>query len=113
MILSASSWRAIGWRRGTPRARLEARRARGAPEARLFLTSQRPAEWVASGADYVCASAVKASDSGLELEIESSRGAARLASSLIGNFNVENLLSVVAVLLAWGVTLGVCCGALG
>ena len=94
------------------RDRLQARLARGAPAARLFLTSQRPAEWVASGADYVCASGVKASDSGLELEIESSRGAARLGSSLIGNFNVENLLTVLAVLLAWDVPLAIACGAL-
>ena len=94
------------------RARLQARQARGAPEARLFLTSQRPAEWIASGADYVCASGVRASPTGLELEIESSRGAARLGSSLIGNFNVENLLTVLAVLVAWDVPLERACDAL-
>jgi UDP-N-acetylmuramoyl-L-alanyl-D-glutamate--2,6-diaminopimelate ligase len=86
--------------------------ARGAPADRLFLTSQRPAEWVASGADYVCASAVRASAAGLEIEIESSRGAAHLGSSLIGAFNVENLLTVLAVLLAWDVPLASACGAL-
>jgi UDP-N-acetylmuramoyl-L-alanyl-D-glutamate--2,6-diaminopimelate ligase len=94
------------------RDRLQARRARGVVDDRLFLTSQRPAEWVASGADYVCASAVTASDAGLEIEIESSRGAARLGSSLIGDFNVENLLTVLAVLLAWDLPLAAACAAL-
>jgi UDP-N-acetylmuramoyl-L-alanyl-D-glutamate--2,6-diaminopimelate ligase len=94
------------------RDRLQARLARAAPDDRLFLTSQRPAQWVASGADYVCASAVTASDAGLELEIESSRGAGRLDSSLIGDFNVENLLTVLAVLLAWEIPLASACAAL-
>src|SRR6202166_3693147 len=48
------------------RERLQARVARGAAADRLFLTSQRPAEWVASGADYVCASSVSASAAGVE-----------------------------------------------
>ena len=55
---------------------------------------------------------MRASPTGLELEIESSRGAARLGSSLIGNFNVENLLTVLAVLLAWDVPLERACDAL-
>ncbi|MFI4869596.1 MAG: UDP-N-acetylmuramoyl-L-alanyl-D-glutamate--2,6-diaminopimelate ligase [Steroidobacterales bacterium] len=94
------------------RDRLQARRARGLTADRLFLTSRQPAQWSGSGADYVCASAIRASDSGLEIEIESSRGAARLESSLIGDFNVENLLTVLAVLLAWDVPLASACGAL-
>ena len=94
------------------RDQLQAQLARGTPGARLFLTSQRPAEWVASGADYVCASAVRASPGGLEIEIESSRGSARLSSSLIGNFNVDNLLTVLAVLLAWELPLSSACEAL-
>jgi UDP-N-acetylmuramoyl-L-alanyl-D-glutamate--2,6-diaminopimelate ligase len=94
------------------RARLPAQRAHGAPETRLFLTSQRAAEWVGSGADYVCAGGISASATGLELEILSSRGAARLASRLIGNFNVDNLLTVLAVLLAWDVPLASACDAL-
>ena len=94
------------------RDQLQARLARGTPGARLFLTSQRPAEWVASGADYVCASAVRSSASGLAIDIESSSGPARLASSLIGNFNVDNLLTVLAVLLAWELPLSSACEAL-
>jgi UDP-N-acetylmuramoyl-L-alanyl-D-glutamate--2,6-diaminopimelate ligase len=94
------------------RERLQARLARGSAAERLFLTSQRPAEWVTSGADYVCASAVRASAEGLSIQIESSRGAARLGSPLIGDFNVENLLTVLAVLLAWDVPLLHACAAL-
>jgi UDP-N-acetylmuramoyl-L-alanyl-D-glutamate--2,6-diaminopimelate ligase len=94
------------------RDRLQARRARGAPEDRLFVTSQRPGQWAASGADYVCAGAVRVSDSGLEIEIESSRGTALLTSGLIGDFNVENLLTVLAVLLAWELPLASACDAL-
>ena len=87
-----------------------ARRSGGA--AQLFLTSQRPSEWLASGSDYVCAGAVHRRAAGLEIEIESSRGAARLASTLIGDFNVDNLLAVLAVLLAWGLPLASACEAL-
>jgi UDP-N-acetylmuramoyl-L-alanyl-D-glutamate--2,6-diaminopimelate ligase len=86
--------------------------ASGGVAGRLFLTSQRPAEWVTSAADYVCASAVQASAAGLSIEIESSRGAARLGSPLIGDFNVDNLLTVLAVLLAWDVPLAQACAAL-
>jgi UDP-N-acetylmuramoyl-L-alanyl-D-glutamate--2,6-diaminopimelate ligase len=94
------------------RDRLQARLAHAAPEDRLFLTSQRPAEWVASGADYVCASSVNASETGLSLQIESSHGSATLDSRLIGDFNVDNLLTVLAVLLAWEVPLANACAAL-
>ena len=85
---------------------------RGADAAQLLLTSQRPSEWLASGTDYVCARAVARRDTGLELEIESSRGAARLISPLLGDFNVDNLLTVLGVLLAWDLPLGEACLAL-
>jgi UDP-N-acetylmuramoyl-L-alanyl-D-glutamate--2,6-diaminopimelate ligase len=78
----------------------------------LFVTSQRPAAWPASATDYVCASAVSAGSAGLTMQIESSRGAAQLDSRLIGDFNVDNLLSVLAVLLAWDVPLASACAAL-
>ena len=94
------------------RDQLQAQLARGAPGARLFLTSQRPTEWVASAAEYVCASAVRASAGGLAIDIESSRGSGRLDSSLIGSFNVDNLLTVLAVLLAWELPLARACDAL-
>ena len=85
---------------------------RRADSGQLFLTSQRASPELASGADYVCASVVSAGDSGLELEIESSRGPAHLSSALIGDFNVDNLLSVLAVLLAWDMPLTAACEAL-
>jgi UDP-N-acetylmuramoyl-L-alanyl-D-glutamate--2,6-diaminopimelate ligase len=85
---------------------------RGEQSSRLFLTSQRPSEWLASGAEYVSASAIHARERGLELEIQSSRGAATLSSALIGDFNVDNLLTVLAVLLAWDVPLATACEAL-
>jgi UDP-N-acetylmuramoyl-L-alanyl-D-glutamate--2,6-diaminopimelate ligase len=82
-------------------------------DALLFLTSKRPAAWLAGAADYVCASAVAASSAGLTIQVESSRGTAQLSSRLIGDFNVDNLLSVLAVLLAWDVPLASACAALG
>jgi UDP-N-acetylmuramoyl-L-alanyl-D-glutamate--2,6-diaminopimelate ligase len=94
------------------RDQLQGRAAGAASEEQLFLTSQRPAEWLASAADYVCASAVSASGAGLTIQIQSSRGAAQLGSRLIGGFNVENLLTVLAVLLAWDVPLANACEAL-
>jgi UDP-N-acetylmuramoyl-L-alanyl-D-glutamate--2,6-diaminopimelate ligase len=90
-------------------------RMQGAPSAvraQLFVTSQRPAEWLTSGADFVYASAVKVTTSGLELQVESSRGSAALNSRLIGDFNVDNLLTVLAILLAWDIGLEDACAAL-
>ena len=42
---------------------------------------------------------------GLALEVESSWGAAKLSVPLIGEFNADNVLTVLAVLLAWEVPL--------
>jgi UDP-N-acetylmuramoyl-L-alanyl-D-glutamate--2,6-diaminopimelate ligase len=42
---------------------------------------------------------------GLTIEIESTWGAARLAVPLIGEFNIDNVLTVLAVLLSWGIPL--------
>jgi UDP-N-acetylmuramoyl-L-alanyl-D-glutamate--2,6-diaminopimelate ligase len=79
--------------------------------ARLVVTSQRPAEWMRAG-EYVCAGGVAASPAGVTLSLQTSRGSGRLASRLIGNFNVDNVLSVLAVLLAWDVALDDACAAL-
>jgi UDP-N-acetylmuramoyl-L-alanyl-D-glutamate--2,6-diaminopimelate ligase len=43
--------------------------------------------------------------SGLTIGIESSWGPCELNVSLLGDFNVDNTLTVLAVLLSWGVTL--------
>jgi UDP-N-acetylmuramoyl-L-alanyl-D-glutamate--2,6-diaminopimelate ligase len=85
---------------------------RRADSGQLFLTSQQPLRDRASGTDFVCAGAVSAAEGGLKLEIVSSRGAAQLSSALIGDFNVDNLLSVLAVLLAWDIPLASACEAL-
>jgi UDP-N-acetylmuramyl tripeptide synthase len=63
---------------GLELARDSCRRAWRAQSAQLFLTSQRPAEWLASGADYVCASAVRAERQrpGARNREQSRRGAA-------------------------------------
>ena len=42
---------------------------------------------------------------GLNIEVESSWGALRLAVRLVGEFNVDNVLTVLAVLLAWNIPL--------
>jgi len=86
--------------------------------ARLFLTSQRPPEaqdgLVASTTtQYVCARSITATRSGLSLTLETSRGSARLDSALRGPFNAENLLTVLALLLAWDIPLTDACEALG
>ena len=63
-------------------------------------TSVRP-----SHARAVKAVHVEAAVSGLALEVQSSWGAAKLSVPLIGEFNADNLLTVLAVLLAWDVPL--------
>jgi len=97
---------------GSELARDRLQGSSGAVQSRLFLTSQRPSEWLTSGADFVYTTGVKASAAGLELDIESSRGAGQLRSHLVGDFNIENLLTVLAVLLAWDVPLEVASKAL-
>jgi UDP-N-acetylmuramoyl-L-alanyl-D-glutamate--2,6-diaminopimelate ligase len=91
---------------------LAQRGVRAAGRARLFLTSRTRARWNPGDADYVHARSLESLDSGLALEIDSSFGATRLASPLIGEFNADNLLSVLAVLLAWNVPLEAACVAL-
>ena len=44
-------------------------------------------------------------EAGLAIEIDGSWGRASLQSQFIGDFNVDNLLAVMAVLLGWGVAL--------
>jgi len=51
---------------------------------------------------FVRAMHVELSQRGIELEFDSSWGSGALKSSLVGDFNVENLLTVIAMLLDWG-----------
>ncbi|MGA2024767.1 MAG: UDP-N-acetylmuramoyl-L-alanyl-D-glutamate--2,6-diaminopimelate ligase [Steroidobacteraceae bacterium] len=85
---------------------------RGARTAQLMRTSRHSLSAAAGATDWVCAAAVRAHSQGLEIEVQSSRGAARLSSPLIGIFNVDNLLSVLGVLLSWDVPLADACVAL-
>jgi UDP-N-acetylmuramoyl-L-alanyl-D-glutamate--2,6-diaminopimelate ligase len=91
---------------------LAQRYARRGARARLFLSSRAPAPWNPGGVDFVHARAVASLATGLVLVIDSSLGAARLQSPLIGEFNADNLLSVLAVLLAWDMPLAAACAAL-
>jgi UDP-N-acetylmuramoyl-L-alanyl-D-glutamate--2,6-diaminopimelate ligase len=61
---------------------------------------------VPPGAKVVRATRLAAVTSGLSLQVESSWGAAQLDVPLIGDFNADNALSVLAVLLAWDIPLG-------
>jgi UDP-N-acetylmuramoyl-L-alanyl-D-glutamate--2,6-diaminopimelate ligase len=74
--------------------------------ARLIVTARSaPKSAIASGTAQVRAVQVTAEQSGLSLEIESSWGAAEFAVRLVGDFNVDNVLTVLAVLLAWDIPL--------
>jgi UDP-N-acetylmuramoyl-L-alanyl-D-glutamate--2,6-diaminopimelate ligase len=70
--------------------------------ARLVVTTRQPPRGMAQ---FVRAARVAAGGGGLRIAIESSWGAREIAVPLIGDFNVDNVLTVLAVLLAWGVPL--------
>lgn len=72
----------------------------------LILTTRAGATpAVPPGAKVVRAVRVEAAVSGLLLDVESSWGAAKLSVPLIGEFNADNALTVLAVLLAWDIPL--------
>ena len=88
----------------------------------LFLTGRdvtavQAAAQVPDGAhrpsEYVCAERVSISAQGIVLAVRSSRGSATLASALRGAFNADNLLTVLALLLAWQIPLARACEVLG
>ncbi len=72
----------------------------------LIATSRRAACQVPAGARYVRARRITPDPGGLVIEVDSSWGGAELPVRLVGEFNVDNALSVLAVLLAWEVPLG-------
>lgn len=53
--------------------------------------------------DYVLATHVNAGARGLEIDVDTSAGTAKLHSRFVGDFNVDNLLAVLGVLLGWDV----------
>jgi UDP-N-acetylmuramoyl-L-alanyl-D-glutamate--2,6-diaminopimelate ligase len=74
--------------------------------SRLVITSRAPAP-VASlkHAEHVRAVRATPEPAGLAIDIESSWGNVGLTVPLIGEFNVDNVLTVLAVLLAWNIPL--------
>ena len=85
-----------------------ARRFEGAP-GRLILTGRGRVEHgssnTASGAEHLWARDVRLEPAGLSFTVDSSWGEARAWAPLVGDFNVENLLTVLAVLVALDVPL--------
>jgi UDP-N-acetylmuramoyl-L-alanyl-D-glutamate--2,6-diaminopimelate ligase len=83
-----------------------------ASSARLIVTT-RAAAFTPGAAQYVRALRVTPDPTGLTIAVDSSFGQAELAVRLMGEFNVDNSLTVLAVLLAWGVPLADAVRALG
>ena len=73
--------------------------------ADLTVTTRRR-EPLPSGARFVRAMRATPDPAGLLIEVESSWGAVQLPVRLMGEFNVDNALTVLAVLLVWGIPLG-------
>ena len=70
--------------------------------ARLVVTSQKRTA-APKQAEYVRASRVSPDPAGLVIGVDSSWGPGELTVRLIGEFNVDNVLTVLAVLLAWNI----------
>jgi|KBSMisStaDraftv2_1062788.scaffolds.fasta_scaffold57281_2 UDP-N-acetylmuramoyl-L-alanyl-D-glutamate--2,6-diaminopimelate ligase len=87
--------------------------ARAPADGTLIVTarSSDPAQRV-PGARYIRALRSAALPRGLEIALDSSWGQAQLTSPLIGDFNIDNLLTVLGVLLAQGMALDAACQAL-
>ena len=71
----------------------------------MIVTSRGHQSHTRSAAGFVRAMHVELSTRGIELEFDSSWGAARCVCPLVGEFNVDNLLTVLAVLLDWDLPL--------
>ena len=84
------------------------------PNEALILTARRtdPAALVPS-ARYVHALSCAHEARGLRIEVNTSWGRGTLESEFLGDFNADNLLSVLGALLASGVPLAQACSALG
>jgi UDP-N-acetylmuramoyl-L-alanyl-D-glutamate--2,6-diaminopimelate ligase len=69
---------------------------------RLIVTSRGHLSHARAADGFVRAMHVELSARGIELEFDSSWGSGALKTSLLGDFNVDNLLTVTAILLDWG-----------
>jgi len=82
-------------------------------QARLVITTRVPATRItAPDAKVVRGVRVETAVSGLLIDVESSWGAAKLSVPLIGEFNADNALTVLAVLLTWDIPLAEAAAAL-
>ncbi len=61
--------------------------------------------WVEPGAGWIRVPEIRATTAGLNVHVETGWGAGTLRSRLVGEFNAENLVAVLGVLLGWGVPL--------
>jgi UDP-N-acetylmuramoyl-L-alanyl-D-glutamate--2,6-diaminopimelate ligase len=61
--------------------------------------------WAERGTGWIRVPELRATSTGLTVNLESSWGAGTLRSRLVGEFNAENLLAVLGVLLGWNVPL--------
>jgi len=81
-----------------------ARLAQAPSSAPLTVTTRAAhAAALPRGAQFVRAVRATPDPAGLNIEVESSWGALRLPVRLVGEFNVDNVLTVLAVLLAWSI----------
>src|SRR5207249_11637923 len=80
-------------------------RLAGAPSSAPLTVTTRAAHAAAlpRGAQFVRAVRATPDPAGLNIEVESSWGALSLPVRLVGEFNVDNVLTVLAVLLAWSI----------
>jgi UDP-N-acetylmuramoyl-L-alanyl-D-glutamate--2,6-diaminopimelate ligase len=73
------------------------------PDVERVLFSTSNEVWAEQGTGWIRVPELRATTAGLTLHVESSYGAGTLRSRLVGEFNAENLLAVLGVLLGWGV----------
>ncbi len=71
---------------------------------RVVVTSRGQQSHAHAAAAFVRAMHVRLSTRGIELEFDSSWGTGAVTCPLVGDFNVDNLLTVIALLLDWDVT---------
>jgi len=72
---------------------------------RVVVTSRGHQSQARNASGFVRAMHVRLSTNGIELEFDSSWGTGALVCPLVGDFNVDNLLTVIAVLLDWDLSL--------
>ena len=75
------------------------------PDVERVLYSTSNELWAEPGTGWIRLPELRTTTAGLTLHVESSWGAGTLRSRLIGEFNAENLLAVLGVLLGWNVPL--------